>query len=88
MKRKRPEPKRGEIYQHFNGEYYKIVCVGHHSETGQRMVVYYAIDVYPIEPSISPLDRFMSEVDHEKYPNVKQKYRFKRDRYLNLMFKL
>lgn len=36
-------PKQFEIYRHFKGNYYKIIAVGHHSETKERMVVYYDI---------------------------------------------
>lgn len=85
----REEPKQGEIWKHFKNEYYQIICVGHHSETKERMVVYVRISkrgyeiakgvtVYSDEKCIRPLDMFMSEVDHKKYPDVKQKYRFER----------
>ena len=82
----REEPSKGEIWRHFKGKYYKIVCIGHHSETGEKMVVYakvapvYDDEVYVVvdEPCIRPLDMFMSEVDREKYPDVKQKYRFEK----------
>ena len=84
----RPEPLNGEIFKHFKDNYYNIICVGHHSETDERMVVYERISkddylkdgtIKPVmEPCIRPLEMFMSEVDHQKYPDVKQKYRFER----------
>lgn len=88
----REEPRPHEIWKHFKDNYYYIVCVGHHSETKERMVVYRQIfkeevptgshpfDYAPLskEVYIRPLDMFMSEVDHDKYPDVKQKYRFEK----------
>ena len=77
----RSAPKPLEIYKHFKGNYYIILAVGHHSETKECMVVYYdtsgknsTID----DPCIRPLDMFMSEVDHQKYPDATQKYRFEK----------
>lgn len=78
-------PEQYEIYKHFNGKFYKIVTVGHLCETGERMVVYYDIcneTSTANDPCVCPLDIFMSEVDHEKYPDVKQKYRFEKEDYL------
>ena len=78
---RRPRPKPNEIYRHFKGNYYKIIAVGHHSETGEQMVVYYDTSKKVSSPSnrcIRPLEMFMSEVDHKKYPDVIQKYRFEK----------
>ena len=78
---RRPIPEPNEIYRHFKGNYYKIIAVGHHSETGEQMVVYYDTSKKvssPSNPCIRPLEMFMSEVDHKKYPDVIQKYRFEK----------
>lgn len=79
----------GDIVQHFKREtldaealaenryLYRIVGVATHSETGEQMMVYQPLyddkGMY-----VRPLEMFLSEVDHEKYPGIKQKYRFEK----------
>ena len=63
------------IYKHFKGDYYLVEEIAKDSETKEPVVVYRRLygegDLW-----VRPLEMFLSKVDHEKYPNVKQKYRF------------
>lgn len=69
------EIKINRIYKHFKGDNYLVVDVATHSETKEKYVVYRKL-YGDGSLWIRPLDMFLSEVDHVKYPDVTQKYRF------------
>ncbi len=63
------------IYKHFKGDYYLVEDIAKDSETLQEVVVYRKL----YEDGalwVRPKEIFLSEVDHEKYPKVTQKYKF------------
>lgn len=76
----------GDIVQHFKREWvsaetseylYKILAFAQHTETGERLVIYQAL-YSPFKVCARPYTMFMSEVDREKYPDIRQQYRFEK----------
>lgn len=64
----------GQVYRHFKGQTVKVLHISQDAEApGQFYVVYECEDGSVWS---RPYGMFVSEVDHDKYPDVKQKYRF------------
>ena len=70
-----------DIVRHFKREtvdpatteyLYRIVGTAIHSETKEKYMVYQGL--------YGDCEMFMSEVDREKYPEIRQKYRFELNR--------
>ena len=67
----------GDVVRHFKGNEYEILCFALDSETQEEMVVYRAL--YGERGTwVRPKEMFFSLVDREKYPDVKQTYRFEK----------
>ncbi len=76
----------GDIVKHFKRELvspdspeytYKILAFASHTETDEKLVIYQALYA-PYETYARPYNMFMGEVNKEKYPEIKQKYRFEK----------
>lgn len=62
----------GKHYRHFKGIVVLVTAIAKDCEDLHEVVVYNHNGNYWVRP----LDEFLSEVDHQKYPDIKQKYRF------------
>ena len=68
------------VYRHFKGNYYYVMEFAYSANkrdgTNRKMVVYKSLSdglVY-----VGDLKEFSSEVDHKKYPDIKQRYCFEK----------
>ena len=65
-------PQIGDVYIHFKGMKVYVVDLAYHTETNEPLIIYKHGDT----SWARPLEMFLSKVDKNKYPDIKQKYRF------------
>lgn len=63
------------VYKNYKGDYYIVVDIAINSENLEKMVCYRGL--YEDGPLwVRPYSEFIEEVDHKKYPQYDQKYKF------------
>ena len=72
----------GKTYKHFKNKLYKVIDIVYDSESNnedvyKKVVIYEALYGDKLKWA-RPYDMFNSLVDKEKYPDVKQIYRFEK----------
>ncbi len=63
------------VYQHYKGQYYLLLGLAHHSETGEQLIVY--VPLYTREGprmAVRPADMFFEEVEVEGLKQPRFKY--------------
>ena len=70
----------GNVYKHFKNKYYIVLdivndCESNNDDEYKKIIIYKAL-YGEFLTWARPYEMFASEVDHNKYPNIKQKYRF------------
>lgn len=59
---------------------YEIIGTARHTENKEKLMIYKPLYITEctkdVDFVVRPLEMFLSEVNHEKYPDITQKYRF------------
>ena len=77
---KREKMTEEQLKQEPNLYLYEIIGTARNTESQEELIIYkplYSAEcTKKCDFAARPIEMFMSEVDHEKYPEIKQKYRF------------
>ncbi len=64
----------GERYHHFKGKTVEVMALAKDSESLEELVIYRHVDEEQVW--VRSKEMFLGKVDHQKYPDVAQDYRF------------